>query len=211
MAVRPADTPAASAGSPSIPRFVLASASPRRRDLLAQIGIVPDLIAPADLDETPGTHEKPKPHAERLAREKAAAVAREHEDALTLAADTVVACGHRILPKAEDEATARACLKLLSGRRHRVITGISLVLPGGRQLTKSVTTTVAFKTLSAADIDRYIASGDWHGKAGGYAIQGLAATFVRFISGSYSNVVGLPLFEVGGWLETHLKDGNLPQ
>jgi septum formation protein len=125
---------------------------------------------------------------------------------LILAADTVVALGKRILPKAEDEATARDCLHKLSGRRHRVISGISLVLPDGRQLTKSVTTTVAFKRLSAEDINRYIASGEWDGKAGGYAVQGLGAMFVRFLSGSYSNVVGLPLFEVGGWLQAHLKD-----
>ncbi|NVJ96807.1 MAG: septum formation protein Maf [Alphaproteobacteria bacterium] len=184
---------------------MLASASPRRRDLLAQIGVTPSAVAPADIDETPQKDELPKPHAERLAREKAAAVAGEHAQALVLAADTVVACGKRILPKAEDEATARACLRMLSGRRHTVITGISLALPTGRQLTKSVSTTVAFKVLSAADIDRYIASGEWHGKAGGYAIQGLGALFVRFISGSYSNVVGLPLFEVGGWLEAHLE------
>jgi len=188
------------------PALVLASASPRRRDLLAQIGVTPDRIAPADIDETPGRDELPKPHAERLAREKAAAVAATETDALILAADTVVAVGKRILPKAEDETTACDCLALLSGRRHKVISGISLVLPCGRQLTKSVTSTVAFKRLSASDIDRYIASGEWHGKAGGYAIQGVGATFVRFLSGSYSSVVGLPLFEVGGWLTAHYRD-----
>nr|WP_202899646.1 Maf family protein [Kordiimonas gwangyangensis] len=136
-----------------------------------------------------------------MAAEKASAVATAHKGALILAADTVVACGRRILPKAEDEQTARDCLALLSGRRHRVITGISLVRADGSQLTKSVTTTVGFKVLSHEDIERYIASGEWHGKAGGYAVQGLAATYVRFIQGSYSSVVGLPLFEVGGWLE----------
>lgn len=202
--MRPHDAAAGAPNSPKADLLVLASASPRRRDLLGQIGITPDAVAPADIDETPTKGELPKPHAERLAREKAAAVAKAHSEALVLAADTVVACGKRILPKAEDEATARACLKLLSGRRHNVITGISLVLPCGRQLTKSVTTKVAFKNLSARDIDRYIASNEWHGKAGGYAIQGLGATFVRIISGSYSNVVGLPLFEVAGWLEAHL-------
>jgi len=186
--------------------FILASASPRRRDLLAQIGYTPAAIIPADIDETPFAGELPKPHAERLAHEKAAAVGSDKRDTLILAADTVVALGKRILPKAEDEATARDCLKQLSGRRHRVISGISLVLPDGRQLTKSVTTTVAFKRLSAEDINRYIASGEWDGKAGGYAVQGLGALFVRFLSGSYSNVVGLPLFEVGGWLQAHLKD-----
>lgn len=185
--------------------LILASASPRRRELLAQIGVTPDKIAPADIDENPFDRELPKAHAERLAFEKAAKVSLEFPGETILAADTVVACGKRILPKAEDEQTARECLKLLSGRRHRVISGISLVTAGGKQLTKSVTTTVAFKRLSQADIDRYIASGEWDGKAGGYAIQGLGATFVRFISGSYSNVVGLPLFEVSGWFDAHLK------
>ena len=186
-------------------RLVLASASPRRLELLAQIGIAPDLVAPADIDETPQALELPKPYAERMALEKAAAVAPAHAGSVILAADTVVACGRRILPKAEDEATARKCLALLSGRRHRVISGISLVTADGQQFTKSVTTTVAFKRLSPDDINGYIASGEWDGKAGGYAIQGLGATFVRQISGSYSAVVGLPLFEVGGWLNTHLK------
>lgn len=185
--------------------LILASASPRRLDLLAQIGVIPKAVIPADIDETPGPHERPKQHAERLAREKAAKVAEAHPSELILAADTVVACGHHILPKAEDEATGRGCLKMLSGRRHRVISGISLVLPNGRQLTKSVTTTVIFKRLSDSDINRYIESGEWHGKAGGYAIQGLGATFVRSVSGSYSSVVGLPLFEVGGWLEAHMN------
>lgn len=188
------------------PALVLASASPRRRDLLAQIGITPDRITPADIDETPGRDERPKPHAERLAREKAAAVAATEPGAVILAADTVVAVGKRILPKAEDEPTARDCLALLSGRRHRVISGISLILPEGQQFTKSVTSTVAFKRLSLADIGGYLASGEWRGKAGGYAIQGLGATFVRFLSGSYSSVVGLPLFEVGGWLKAHYLD-----
>ncbi len=190
-------------------QLVLASASPRRLELLAQIGVTPSKVVPADIDETPRSGELPRLYGERMALEKAAAVAPQYPTALVLAADTVVACGRRILPKAEDEATARACLALLSGRRHRVITGISLILPhdsaGGKQLTKSVTSTVAFKRLSTADIDAYIASGEWHGKAGGYAVQGFAATFVRFLSGSYSGVVGLPLFEVGGWLNTHLK------
>lgn len=183
--------------------LVLASQSPRRRDLLAQIGITPAAIVPADIDETPHPGEVPKAHAERLAREKAAAVAPNFPAQRVLAADTVVACGRRILPKAEDEATARRCLAQLSGRRHKVISGISLVTPGGAQRTKSVSTTVAFKRLSPADVDAYIASGEWRGKAGGYAVQGLGATFVRFLSGSYSNVVGLPLFEVNGWLQAH--------
>ncbi|SDD40379.1 Maf family protein [Kordiimonas lacus] len=205
MAVRPHDAQGGAQATQTAQTLVLASASPRRQDLLAQIGVTPDVIAPAHIDETPHRDELPKPHAERLAREKAAAVAPDHKDALVLAADTVVAVGKRILPKAEDEATARKCLKMLSGRRHKVISGISIVLPSGKQLTKSVTTVVAFKRLSDADIDRYIESGEWDGKAGGYAIQGLAATYVRFLSGSYSSVVGLPLFEVGGWLNAHLK------
>lgn len=188
----------------SVLRLVLASASPRRRDLLAQIAITPDEIVPADIDETPKSDELPKQYAERMAREKAAAVADLHSDDLVLAADTVVAVGRRILPKAEDEASARRCLHILSGRRHRVISGIALALPDGRALVKSVSTTVAFKRLTTQDIDIYIGSDEWNGKAGGYAIQGLAARYIRFISGSYSNVVGLPLFEVGGWLETHL-------
>jgi len=192
----------------SIPaKFILASGSPRRLELLAQIGLTPDVVVPADIDENPYAREVPKDHAERLAQEKAAKVAADYKGDLILAADTVVACGKRILPKATDEATARACLDLLSGRRHRVISGISLILPDGKQLTKSVSTTVAFKRLSAADTERYITNGEWNGKAGGYAIQGLGAAFIRFISGSYSNVVGLPLFETGAWLEAHLPAG----
>lgn len=187
---------------------MLASASPRRLELLAQIGVTPDLVTPADIDETPHTGELPKPYAERMAAEKAAAVAPDHAGALVLAADTVVACGRRILPKAEDEQTARKCLAMLSGRRHRVISGISIIMPDSNQITKSVTIMVAFKRLSETDINAYIASGEWDGKAGGYAIQGLGATFVRQISGSYSGVVGLPLFEVGGWLNAHLKRAN---
>jgi septum formation protein len=182
---------------PGAPLFVLASASPRRRDLLAQIGRGPDLILNPDIDETPARHELPAAHALRLAREKAEIVARlpEAAGAIVLGADTVVACGRRILPKAEDEKTARHCLGLLSGRRHRVIGGIAVVTPGGAILSRSCTTTVAFKRLEAAEIDDYIGTGEWRGKAGGYAIQGRAAVFVRFLRGSYSNVVGLPLFE----------------
>lgn len=187
-------------------QLVLASASPRRKDLLAQIGVIPDVIAPADIDETPAVNELPKIYAERMAREKACAVEADHTGCVILSADTVVACGKRILPKAEDEQTARQCLEMLSGRRHRVISGISIIRADGSQLVKSVTTTVAFKRLTAADIDAYIESGEWDGKAGGYAIQGRAAMFVRFISGSFSNVVGLPLFEVGGWLIAHCPD-----
>lgn len=183
-------------GNPSStrPRLVLASASPRRLELLAQVGIVPDAVCPADIDETPLKGEGPRVYAERMAREKAAAIASGEKNAFVLAADTVVACGSRILPKAEDEATAAKCLDLLSGRAHRVYTGISLVA-GGRQVTKSVMTRVTFANLCQADQKAYLASGEWHGKAGGYAIQGRAAALIRSVNGSYSNVVGLPLYE----------------
>jgi len=181
------------------PRLVLASASPRRRDLLACIGIEPDLIVPAEIDETPLKGELPRAHAARLAREKAEAVARLHPDALVLAADTVVACGRRILPKAETEAQARACLALLSGRAHRVWTTIHLKGPHGDS-ARAVETRVAFKRLSQTEIDGYIACGEWQGKAGGYAIQGRAAIFVRTLTGSHSAVVGLPLHETANLL-----------
>ena len=175
--------------------MVLASASPRRLDLLAQIGIVPDQVDPAELDETPLRAELPAQHASRLAEAKARLVAERHPDAFVLGADTVVASGRRILPKAEEERQARACLALLSGRRHRVLGGVCLIAPNGRVARRLVTTAVTFKRLDRNEIDEYLASGEWQGKAGGYAIQGRAAVFVRELSGSYSNVVGLPLFE----------------
>lgn len=175
------------------PKLILASASPRRLDLLARLGVVPDAIEPADIDETPLKGELPAPHAERLAAGKAAAVA--GAGALTLGADTVVAAGRRILPKAEDEATARQCLELLSGRRHRVHSAVTLIDAEGRARHRLSTTIVAFKRFSPQEIDAYLASGEWRGKAGGYAIQGRAEAFVRFLSGSHSGVVGLPLFE----------------
>jgi septum formation protein len=180
--------------------LVLASASPRRLDLLRQIGIEPAAIDPADIDETPRRGELPGPHARRLAREKAEAVAARRPDALVLAADTVVAVGRRILPKAETEAEARDCLDLLSGRRHRVHGGVALALPDGRRLERLVETSVAIKRLDASELEAYLATGEWRGKAGGYAIQGRAATLVRWMEGSYSNVVGLPLHEVAGLL-----------
>ena len=182
------------------PSLILASASPRRLDLLRQVGIVPDTVDPAELDETPKPGELPAPHALRLAAEKARVVAMRHPGAYVLAADTVVACGRRILPKAEDAATARRCLELLSGRRHRVHGGLALVTPAGRLATRRVETFVIFKRLAADEIARYVAGGEWRGKAGGYAIQGRAALFVRQIGGSYSNVVGLPLFETAALL-----------
>jgi septum formation protein len=175
--------------------LVLASASPRRLDLLRQIGIVPDQIDPADLDETPLKDELPAAHVVRLAAAKAQAVRLRHPGAFILAADTVVGCGRRILPKAEDAATARACLMLLSGRRHRVYGGMALVTPSGEMAIRRVVSRVAFKRLSAPELEAYLASGEWQGKAGGYAIQGRAAALIAWMSGSYSNVVGLPLFE----------------
>ena len=175
--------------------LVLASASPRRLELLAQIGVVPDLVDPADIDETPRRGELPPAHALRLAREKLLRVMPRHPDAFVLAADTVVACGRRILPKPADEASARRCLDLLSGRRHRVHSGVALAGPDGRVAIRRVDTQVAFKRLSTDELAAYLASGEWRGKAGGYAIQGRAAALIRFVSGSYSNVVGLPLFE----------------
>ncbi len=171
--------------------FVLASASPRRLALLQQIGRRPDVVAPTDVDETPRKDEPPARLASRLALDKAMAAASIHPSALILAADTVVACGRRILPKAETEAEARMCLALLSGRRHRVYGGITLRAPDGKIWKRSVMTTVKFARLNDADLAAYLASGEWKGKAGGYAIQGLAAAFVTAINGSYTNVVGL--------------------
>lgn len=177
------------------PSLILASASPRRLDLLAQAGIKPDLIVPAEIDESPLKGELPRQLAQRLARDKAAAVAAKHPDAFVLAADTVVACGRRMLEKAQDEKEARRFLGLLSGRRHAVIGGIALALPGGKMQQRTVDTVVRFKRLTSDETDLYIASGEWKGKAGAYGIQGLAAGFISFISGSYSNVVGLSLYD----------------
>ncbi|HEX9463347.1 MAG TPA: nucleoside triphosphate pyrophosphatase [Alphaproteobacteria bacterium] len=185
---------------PAAPRLVLASASPRRRDLLAQIGLTPAAVDPPAIDETPHPRELPAPLAKRLARAKAAAAAPCHQGATVLAADTIVACGRRILPKAESEDQARACLALLSGRRHRVYGGICVLAPDGRVAQRLVVTAVMFRRLTEIDIGRYIESGEWRGKAGGYAIQGRAAAFVRAINGSYGNVVGLDLFATASLL-----------
>ncbi|WP_395622018.1 Maf family protein [Sphingomonas daechungensis] len=176
-------------------RLVLASASPRRLDLLARIGVVPDEVAPPDIDERVPAGELPREHALRLAVEKAEAVAASRPDALVLAADTVVAVGRRILPKVEDEATLRACMKLLSGRRHRVLTGVALAAPGHAIRMRLGETMIAMKRLSDEEIDYYAGHGEWRGKAGGYALQGYGEVYVRQIAGSYSNVVGLPLAE----------------
>jgi septum formation protein len=174
-------------------RLILASASPRRLDLLARIGIIPDDVVPPEIDESVPKGELPRNHALRLAREKAQAVAAQKPDALVLAADTVVAVGRRILPKVEDEATLRACMKLLSGRRHRVLTGVALAIPGSGVRERLGETMIAMKRLSEEEIDYYAGHGEWWGKAGGYALQGYGEVYVRHIAGSYSNVVGLPL------------------
>ncbi len=175
------------------PTLVLASASSRRLALLAQIDIVPARVTPTDIDESPLRDEQPRQHASRLAHAKAASAG--VAGCYVLAADTVVAVGRRILPKAETEVEARRCLALLSGRRHRVMTAVVLIAPDGRRGERLAESVVGFARLSERQIAAYLACGDWRGKAGGYAIQGRAAAFIRFLSGSYSNVVGLPLFE----------------
>ena len=183
--------------------LVLASASPRRRDLLAQIGIHPDLIIAADIDETPRRGELPAAYARRMAREKASVAATFDipDRAAVIAGDTVVACGRMILPKTETEAEARDCLIRLSGRRHRVLGGLALRLPDGRLVSRLVTSRVTMRRLTAHEIDSYIATGDWKGKAGGYAIQGPAAAMIRHIEGSYSNIVGFSLYDVAAMLQ----------
>lgn len=179
--------------------LILASASPRRRELLARLGIAPDRIAPADIDESPLKTEVPRDYARRMAREKAVAAA--SDSAYVLAGDTVVAVGRRILPKADDEATARDCLKLLSGRRHRVLSAIALRAPDGILRERLSETVVKFKVLSDEEIRDYLAGGEWDGKAGGYAIQGAAEGLISWIQGSHSGVVGLPLFETRALLK----------
>lgn len=192
--------------APRLP-LVLASASTRRLDLLARLSIVPVRVIATDIDETPLKAEQPRALAARLSLAKAEAALPLAEGALVLAADTVVGVGRRILPKGETEADARFCLKLLSGRRHCVTTGVVLALPDGRRIKRLVETHVIFQRLTEAQIEDYIASGEWQGKAGAYAIQGRAEAFTRFLSGSHSNVVGLPLFETAqmlrgiGWLK----------
>jgi len=187
-------------------KLVLASASPRRIELLQQAGIEPDRLIPTDVDETPLKAEHPRSLAKRLSRVKAERALetlrreKETEGTFIVAADTVVAVGRRILPKAEVSDEASNCLRLLSGRSHRVYTGISVVTPSGKLRQKLVETRVRFKRLSREDLDAYLASGEWRGKAGGYAIQGLAGTFVVKLVGSYTNVVGLPLYELVGLL-----------
>jgi septum formation protein len=174
-------------------RLILASASPRRLELLARIGIVPDEIRPAEIDETPRKNELPLAYAARIAAEKA--MAAPEPGSLVLAADTVVAAGRRILPKTDDEAEARRMLALLSGRRHRVLSAVSLVDGEGRARHRLSTSIVTFKRLEASEIDAYLACGEWRGKAGAYAIQGRAEALVRSLQGSHSGVMGLPLYE----------------
>lgn len=187
-------SPIASSKSPTL---VLASESPRRKSLLAQAGIVPDFVLAASIDETPLKSETPRAHAERLAAAKARAVAKrwEHKPALILAADTVVALGRRILPKAESDEDVHACLKMLSGRAHQVITAVALLTPDGALRRRTVLTRVTFCRFDTAGMETYVQSREGIGKAGGYAIQGRAETFVRRLNGSWSNVVGLPLAE----------------
>jgi septum formation protein len=181
-------------------RLVLASSSPRRRELLARIGIVPARFASPDIDEDPRAGELPRPYVLRLAEEKARAVERA-ADEIVLAGDTTVAVGRRILGKPEDEADLRRMLALLSGRRHHCYSAVCVVGADGRARTRASDTIIAFKRLSDREIDRYVASGEGLGKAGGYAIQGLAETFVRYLAGSHSGVVGLPVFETRALLE----------
>lgn len=176
-------------------RLILASASPRRLDLLKRIGVVPDAVVPAEIDETPAVRELPIPYAQRMAGEKAATVHAREPGALILAADTVVAAGRRILPKTESEVEARDALSLLSGRRHRVHSALTLIGEDGTARHRLSTSIVTFKRLSDAELEAYLATGEWRGKAGGYAIQGHAEALVRFMSGSHSGVVGLPLYE----------------
>lgn len=175
------------------PRLVLASASPRRRDLLTSIGFAPDAVVPTDIDESEIPGETPREHAERLTLEKLAAA--HHPGAYVVASDTVVGVGRRILPKTEREEDARTCLKLMSGRNHRVFTGVAVRAPDGREAYKVVETRIAFKPLHPGEIEDYIASGEWKGKAGGYGIQGRAGAYVENLIGSYTGVVGLPVYE----------------
>ncbi|WP_149541222.1 Maf family protein [Siccirubricoccus phaeus] len=188
------------------PPLVLASASPRRLELLARIGVAPDRVLPAEIDETPGKAELPRLLAARLAAEKARAVAAQAPGALVLAADTVVGVGRRILGKPADAAEARRFLALLSGRRHHVYTGVALVTPDGTLRQRLGDTILAFQRLTEAQIAAHLASGEWQGVAGGYQIQKSAEAWVRYLGGSHSNVVGLPLFETAqllrgvGWL-----------
>lgn len=186
----------------TVPRFVLASASPRRVELLARLGLVPDAVDPADIDESVRRGELPAPHVARLAAEKAAVVAARHPGSVVLAADTLVAAGRRILPKAETPDEVAACLKLLGGRRHEVLTAVTVIDGAGRARHRLNRTLVKLLPLTPADIDAYAACGEGLGKAGGYAIQGRFEAHVDWIRGSFSGVMGLPLAEVRAMLRT---------
>ncbi len=183
------------------PTLVLASQSPRRLSLLSQIGVMPDAVKPADINEDPIGGELPRDHALRLAQEKAAKVANNSPDVIVLAADTVVGVGRRILPKAENLDQAKYCLDLLSGRGHRVFTGVAVIKADGDMLSRVVETRLTMKRLSQPELTFYLDSGEWEGKAGGYGIQGMAESYISKIVGSYSNVVGLPLFETRNLLQ----------
>lgn len=189
-------------GNGNAPLLILASASARRRDLLAQAGIVPDEIFPAEIDETPKKGELPQDYVLRLAKEKAYAVCAQRPGAMILAADTTVACGRRIIGKPADETEARKFLNLLSGRRHRVYTGIALLSASGALRCREVMTVVQFKRLHEREVSAYLTTGEWRGMAGAYGIQGYAARFIKAVHGSYTNVVGLPLLETCALLET---------
>ena len=183
------------------PKFILASQSPRRLSLLAQIGVTPDTVSPADINEDPIEGEIPRDHALRLAQEKAAKVAGDNPDNVILAADTVVGVGRRILPKAETLDQAKYCLNLLSGRGHRVFTAVALIKADGDMISRVVETRLTMKRLSSVELKSYLDSGEWEGKAGGYGIQGMAEAYISKLIGSYSNVVGLPLFETRNLLQ----------
>lgn len=187
--------------APPRPPLILASASPRRRELLAQVGVRPDAIDPADIDETPERGELPRRLVARLAEAKAASVGARRPDAFVLGSDTVVAVGRRILGKPGDESDARRMLTLLSGRAHRVMTGVCVVAPGGRRSVRVSETRLHFKRLTDRELGGYLASGQWSGAAGAYQIQGLAGRFVSALQGSYTGVVGLPLYETANLLE----------
>ncbi len=184
----------------SAPPLILASQSPRRKALLELIGVTPDRIIPADIDEAELKGEKPDAYVLRLAKEKALHVARQNPQSFVLGSDTAVAVGRRILPKAEDEQTARDCLWLISGRSHRVYSGVALVKPDGSGTSRISETRVKVRVLDAKAVDEYIACDEWRGKAGGYAIQGLFAKHIVQLIGSHSNVVGLPLYETANLL-----------
>ena len=180
--------------------LILASASPRRLQLMAQLGLAPTKVVPADIDETAHKTEKPLAYAKRMADEKASLIAENHPDSFIIGGDTVVAVGRRILPKAETEDDVRYCLSLMMGRSHRVYGGLALICPDGRKIVKSTVSHVVFKRLDKAEIESYIAQGDWQGKAGGYAIQGAAASYIKQIRGSYSQIMGLDLYLLSNML-----------